>query len=62
MAGKRFLQKSPVDSAYTLWIKKFVEIGLSPTIFEINALLHFMQKFKMATKSGGKAIFAKSRL
>ena len=53
--------KSPVDSAYTLWVEHFVEISLSYTISEINGLLRFMQKFKMATKSGMKAIFGKSR-
>ena len=29
--------KSPVDSAYTLWVKNFVEIILSSTVIEINA-------------------------
>ena len=36
-------------------------MDLSRTISEINALMHFMQKFKMATKRGGKAIFDKNR-
>ena len=55
--GKAIFAKSPVDSAYTLWVKNFVEISLSCTVSEINALLHFMEKFKMAAESGGKAIF-----
>ena len=38
-------------------VQNFVEIALSRTISEINALLHFTQKFKMAAKSGGKVIF-----
>ena len=40
---------------------KFVEITLSCTVSEINVLLRFMQKFKMAAKTGGKTIFGKSR-
>ena len=55
-----FFKKLPVDSAYTLWVKNFVEIALSRTISDINALLHFTQKFKIAAKSGGKVIFVKS--
>ena len=43
-----FCENSPVDSADTLWVQNFVEIALSRTISEINALLHFTQKFKMA--------------
>ena len=35
------LGKSPVDSAHTLWVKNFVEIALSCTVFEINAFLPF---------------------
>ena len=47
----------PVHSAHTLWVQNFVEIALSRTVSEINALLGFTQKFKMAAKSDGKAIF-----
>ena len=47
MAGILFLGKSPVQSADTLWVKNFVEIALSRTIYEINAFLHFTQNFKM---------------
>ena len=61
MAAKRggktfffFNKIMPVDSADTLWVKNFVEISLSLSISEINC---FMQKFKVATKSGGKTIF-----
>ena len=57
MQKSDFWEKSPVDSADTQWIKTFVEITLSRTVSEINALLRFTQKFKMATKSGGKVIF-----
>ena len=56
-----FCDMMPVDSTDTLWVKNFVEIALSRSVFEINTFLHFKQKFKMAAKSGGKAIFAKSR-
>ena len=56
-----FCEKSPVDSAYTVGVQNFVEIALPRTVSKINAFLHFTQKFKMAAKSGGKAIFAKSR-
>ena len=55
-----FGEKSPVDSADTLRVKNFVEIDLSRSVSEINTYLHFTQKFKMATKSGGKTIFEKS--
>ena len=54
-----FCKMSPVHSADTLWVQNFVEIALSHTISEMNALLRFTDKFKMAAKSGGKAIFAK---
>ena len=55
-----FCEKSPVDSADTLWFKNFVEITLSRPASEINTFLHFTQKFKMAAKSGGEMIFGKS--
>ena len=48
---------SPVHSTDTLQLQNFVEIALSRTVSEINALL----RFKMAAKTGGKAIFAKTR-
>ena len=52
--GKTFFSKiMPVDSADTPWVKNFVEIALFHSVSEINAFLRFMQKFKMATKSGG---------
>ena len=57
--GSNFWGKFPVDSAYTLWVENLFEIALSRTVSEINALLRFTQKFKMAAKSGGKAIFDK---
>ena len=53
MAGNQFLGKI-VD---TLWVKNFVEIALSRTLSEINVLLGFTQKFKMATKKMGKNDF-----
>ena len=43
-----FYKKSPVDSADTLWVKKFVEIALSRSGSEINMFLRLTQKFKMA--------------
>ena len=55
-----FWEKSPVASANTLQVKNFVEIALSHSVSEINAFLHFMQKFKMAAKSGRETIFVKS--
>ena len=65
MAAKRggkktFWEKSPVDSADTLRVKNFVEIALSRTVSEMHMFLRFMQKFKMAAKSGGKTIFVES--
>ena len=61
-SGRKMIlcEKSPVDSAYTLWIKNFVEIALSRFVSGINTFLHLTQKFKMAAKSGGKKIFARS--
>ena len=55
-----FLEKSPVDSENTLWVKNFVEIDLSHSVSEINMFLHLRQKFKMAAKSGGKTSFGES--
>ena len=60
--GSHFCEKLPVDYADTLWVKNFIEIAQSRTVSKINALLHFMQKFKMAAKSDGKVIFGESRL
>ena len=54
-----FCKMSPVHSADTLWVQNFVKIALSRTVCEINTFLRFTQKFKMAAKSGGKAIFFK---
>ena len=59
-SGNDFYEKSPVDSAGTLWVKNSVEIALSRSIFEINMFLQFTQKFKMAAQSGRKTIFEKS--
>ena len=56
-----FCEKSPVDFADTLWVKNFVKTALSRSVSEINMFLRLTQKFKMAVKSGGKTIFAKSR-
>ena len=55
-----FWGKSPIDSADSPCVKKVAEVALSRTVLEINMLLRLMQKFKMAAKSGGKAIFEKS--
>ena len=60
MVGKVILEKSPADSAVTLRVKIFVEIALSRTVSKINVFLYFMQKFKMATKNGGKENFGES--
>ena len=49
----------PVDSGDTLQVKNFVEIALSRTVSEMNAFLHFTQKFKMAAKNGRKMILEK---
>ena len=54
-----FCKMSPVHSTNNLPVQIFFEIALSRTVSKINALLCFTQKFKMAAKSGGKAIFAK---
>ena len=53
-------EKSPVGSADTMGDKNLAEIALSCTVTEINALLCFTQKFKMAAKNGGNTIFRKS--
>ena len=44
------------QSADILWVKNFVEIALYRTVSEINAFLHFTQKFKTSAKNSGKAI------
>ena len=54
-----FWEKSLVDSVDTLRIKNFIKITLSRTVIEINVFFPFTQKFKMATKNGGKTIFEK---
>ena len=54
-----FCGKLPEDSADTLWVKNFVEIALSRSVSEIHSFLHLAQKFKMATKSGGKRFLRK---
>ena len=67
VTGKRFLgkvasffsEKLLVESTDTLGVKKFAQIALSRTVSKINAVLRFMLKFKMATKSGRKTIFGK---
>ena len=52
-----FWEKSPVDE-YVFFFFSFLHgKSRSRTIPEINAFLHFTQKFKRATKNGGKAIF-----
>ena len=38
-------------------VQNFVEIALSHTVSEINAFLHFTQKFKMAAKNKGENNF-----
>ena len=60
VAGNNFCENLPVNSADTLWVKNFVEITLARSVSEINMFLRFTQNFKMATKSGGKMIFAKT--
>ena len=42
-------------TAYTLWVKDFIEIALPRTVSEIHVFLHFT----MATKNGVKTIFGK---
>ena len=37
MAENNFQEKSPIDSAYPLWVKNFVKITLSHTVSEIKA-------------------------
>ena len=36
-----FLEKSPVDSMYTLWVKTFIKIALSHSVFEIYKIFYF---------------------
>ena len=55
-----FWEKSPVDPADNLRVTNFMEIALSGSISEINGFLCFMQKFKMAAKSGRKTILRKN--
>ena len=55
----KFCKTLTVASADTLWVKNFVEISLARSVSVINTLLRFTQRFKMATKSSRKTIFAK---
>ena len=55
MAGKYFPERVPDDSAYTLPKISSKSVYLRP-FPKINAFLRFTQKFKMATKNGGKTI------
>ena len=57
--GKPFFGKKPDDSVDTLGVINLDKIIVSRTISEINAFLHFTQKFKMATTNGGKTILKK---
>ena len=59
--GKRVLGKVPSRLCRHPVGQNFIEIDLSRTVYEMNALLHFMQKFKMAAKNGRKTIFGKTR-
>ena len=60
MAENNFWENMPVDSIDTLLVKNFAEIAISCTVSEINAILCFTQKFKMATKNGRQTIFVQS--
>ena len=60
-SGKVIFVKSCQYTQNTLWVENFDEIALSRTVKEIEVFLCFMQKFKMAAKSGRKVIFVKSR-
>ena len=61
MTGKQFGEKSPVQCTHNLIVKTLSKLLYLAPFFEINAILHFTQKFKMAAKIGGKIIFGKSR-
>ena len=54
MVGKQFSAELQLTLC-TLWGSQI----LSNFISEINTILHFTQKFKMAAKSGGKTLFFK---
>ena len=60
VSENNFCENLPVHSAHMLRVKNFVEITLACSISKINAFLCFMQKFKMAPKSGGNTIFAEA--
>ena len=46
-----FGEKLSVDSVYTVWVKNFVKINPSRTVFKINALLRFMQNSRWPVDS-----------
>ena len=52
---KTIFGKSRQQTAHTLWVKNFFEIALSRTVPDINAFLHFTQKFNDGG-FGGKTI------
>ena len=58
MSGKWFCEKPPVDSADTLQVRNFIEITISNSL-PYKHVLHFTQKFKMATKKWRESDFCK---
>ena len=61
MAGKRFLKKVASRLCRYPTGQKFCRNHSISLHFRDKHVLCFMQKFKMATKSGGKTIFGKNR-
>ena len=58
--GNDFGENLPVDSEDTLRVKNLIKIALACTVSEMNAFWRFMQKFKLAAKSGWETILAKT--
>ena len=55
-----FWEKSPVESADTLWVKNFVEITQSCSISKINAFLGLCRNSRWPPEVAEKRIFEES--
>ena len=59
VAGKRFGENSLVDSAATLWVKKFVKIALALSISKMNTFLCLHRNSRWPPKVAGKRFWRK---
>ena len=55
-----FWKEIPDNFADNQGVKNLVEITLSCTVSQINAVLHFLQNFKLADQYAGNTFFSKN--